>query len=486
MRKIAAALSVLLLALVIVLAVRTMRFVPLRGEVRTDITLPPENDSLLAAHLAGAIRFPTISKQDSGPELVPMRGLHAYLAQTYPRTHAALAHEVVAPASLLFKWTGSDSTLEPIVMMSHLDVVPVESGSEGAWTHPPFSGDIAEGFVWGRGTLDDKVGVLSALEAVESLVASGYRPRRTVYLAFGDDEEVEGKGAGAIVALLKSRGVHPLVAIDEGSAIVRGIIPNVARPVGLIGIAEKGHMSVKLTVMAAGGHSSMPPARTAVGVLAQAIDRLEKNPLPAKLDGAAEGMLGQVGREMPLGARVTMANLWLTRPLVIRMMSGAAATNASLRTTTAPTMIQGSSKENVLPIRAQAIVNFRIIPGETPESVLEHVRKVVDDTTVAIALAEPATPPSPVSSTTSAAYRALARDIMALEPDAIVAPSLVVGATDSRQYAGYARDVYRFLPMQIGPTDLERVHGTNERIGIHDYARGVAFTTLLIRDLSAQ
>jgi carboxypeptidase PM20D1 len=149
-------------------------------------------------------------------------------------------------------------------------------------------------------------------------------------------------------------------------------------------------------------------------------------------------------------------------------------------------MIQGSPKENVLPIRAQAIVNFRIIPGETPESVIEHVRKVVDDTSVAITLAEPATPPSPVSSTTSTAYRTLARDIRVLEPNAIVAPSLVVGATDSRQYGGYARDVYRFLPMQIGPTDLERVHGTNERIGIHDYARGVAFMTLLISDLSSQ
>jgi carboxypeptidase PM20D1 len=189
---------------------------------------------------------------------------------------------------------------------------------------------------------------------------------------------------------------------------------------------------------------------------------------------------------MPLSSRVVMANLWLTRPLVIRSMSRSAATNASLRTTTAPTMIQGSPKENVLPIRAQAIVNFRIIPGETPESVVEHVRKVVDDTAVAITLAEPATPPSPVSSTTSAAYRTLARDIRVLEPNAIVAPSLVVGATDSRQYGGYARDVYRFLPMQIGPMDLERVHGTNERIGIHDYARGVAFMTLLISDLSSQ
>ena len=424
--------------------------------------------------------------QDSGPALVPMRALHAYLAQSYPRTYDALTHEVVAPANLLFEWAGTDSTLEPIVMMAHMDVVPVEAGSESGWTHPPFSGDIADGFVWGRGSLDDKVGVLATLEAIEQLVAVGYHPRRTVYLAFGDDEEVDGHGAAAIVALLKSRGVHPLVAIDEGSAIVRGVIPNISRPVGLIGIAEKGHMSVRLTVQAAGGHSSMPPARTAVGVLAQAIDRLEKHPLPARLDGAVAGMLTELGREMPLSSRIAMANLWLTRPLVIRMLSRSPATNATLRTTTAPTMVQGSPKENVLPIRAQAIVNFRIIPGETPETVLEHVREVIDDTSVAIALAEPPTAPSSISSTTSMTYKTLANAIELLEPEAIVAPSLVIGATDSRQYAGYARDVYRFLPVQIGPEDLDRIHGTNERIGVHDYARGVAFTRELIQSLSSQ
>jgi len=486
MSKIVAALAVLLLALAIVVAVRTARLAPVARDARQQVALPLQNDSLLAQHLAGAIRFPTISMQDSGPALAPMRAFHAYLAQTFPRTYATLEHEIVPPANLLFRWAGTDSTLEPIVMMSHMDVVPVEAGTESGWTHPPFSGDIADGFVWGRGSLDDKVGVLGALEAVEQLVARGHRPRRTVYLAFGDDEEVEGHGAAAIVALLKSRGVHPLVAIDEGSAIVRGVIPNITRPVGLIGIAEKGHMSVRLAVQGAGGHSSMPPARTAVGVLARAIDRLETHPLPARLDEAVAGMLTELGREMPLSSRMAMANLWLTRPLVIRMLARAPATDATLRTTTAPTMIQGSPKENVLPIRAQAIVNFRIIPGETPETVLEHVRRVVDDTTVSIALAEPPSPPSPVSSTTSAAYRTLARDIAALEPDAIVAPSLVLGATDARQYAGYARDVYRFLPMRIGPADLDRVHGTNERIGVHDYARGVAFTTLLISHLSSQ
>ena len=218
MKKFAAALAVLVLALAIVVTVRTIRFVPYPETATAHDTLPQVNDSLVAAHLAGAVRIATVSYQDSTPPLAPLHALQAYLSQTFPRTHAALPHEIVGDASLLFRWAGSDSSLEPVVMMAHQDVVPVEEGTERAWTPAPLSGDIADGFIWGRGTLDDKVGVMSTLEAVESLVAQGVRPRRTVYLAFGDDEEVAGHGAADIVALLRSRGVHPLVAIDEGDA----------------------------------------------------------------------------------------------------------------------------------------------------------------------------------------------------------------------------------------------------------------------------
>ena len=485
MKKFALFLAVLLLALVIVMAVRTIQFVPSPSDTAAAAPLPPVNDSMLAQHLAGAIRIPTVSYQDSAPRRAALTALHAYLASTFPRAHAALAHEVVGDASLLFKWVGTDTTLEPIVMMAHLDVVPVEPGSERDWTHPPFSGDIADGFIWGRGSLDDKIGVLSELEAVESLIAQGFRPRRTVYLAFGDDEEVLGRGATDIVAVLRARGVHPVVAIDEGSAIVRGVIPGTSRPVGLIGIAEKGFASVELTARGTGGHSSMPPDQTAVGVLAHAIDRLETHPMPASLNSTA-AMFERVGPSMDLPYRVVMANLWLTRPLLLHILARSPTTNAAIRTTTAPTVIQGSPKDNVLPIRARAIVNFRIIPGETPESVFRHVLNTIDDPRVAITFSGVPNPPSPVSSTSSASYLTLARTIRSLEPDAIVGPSLVIGATDSRHYAGFARDVYRFLPVQLGEADLARIHGTNERVGVHDYARSVAFMTRLIHDLSAQ
>lgn len=485
MKKFAGFLGSMLVVLVIVVTVRTIRVAPSVGDTAAVPPLPSVNDSAVADHLAGAIRIPTVSYQDSAPRRAALASLHAYLARIFPRTHAALAHEVVGDANLLFKWTGTDTTLESIVMMGHLDIVPVEPGSERDWTHPPFSGDIADGFIWGRGALDDKIAVLSELEAVESLISAGVRPRRTVYLAFGDDEEVLGHGATAIVSVLRSRGVHPLVAIDEGSAIVRGVIPGTSRPVALIGIAEKGYASVELTVQGTGGHSAMPPPQTAVGVIAHAIDRLEAHPMSARLNDATAAMFERVGPAMDLPYRIVTANLWLTRPILLQVLSRSPTTNAAIRTTTAPTVIQGSPKDNVLPIRARAIVNFRIIPGETPESVLRHVRNTVDDPRVAVAFAGTPSPPSPVSSTTSASYHTLARTIRALEPDAIVAPSLVIAGTDSRHYAGFARDVYRFLPVQLVAADLARIHGSNERVGVHDYARCVAFMTKLIRDLSA-
>ena len=486
MKKIAIFLGVVLLVLAIVVTLRTIRFVPSRSDTAAVAMLPAKNDSLLAEHLAGAIRIRTVSYQDSTPRQAALAELRAYLARIFPRTHAALRGEVVGDGSLLFTWTGTDTTLEPIVMMAHLDVVPVEPGSERLWTHPPFSGDIADGFIWGRGALDDKAGVLSLLEAVEELVGEGVRPRRTVFLAFGADEEIAGHGATDIIAVLRSRGVHPLVAIDEGSAVVRGVLPGTSRPVGLIGVSEKGFASVELTVEGTGGHSSMPPRQTAVGVIAHAVDRLEMRPMRARLNDPTAAMFDLVGRDLTLPYRIVMQNLWLTRPLLLHMLSRSPTTNAAIRTTTAPTVIQGSPKDNVLPLRARAIVNFRIIPGETPEDVLHHVRTTVDDRRVVTAWNGTPSPPSPISSTSSASYLILARTIRALQPDAIVAPSLVIGATDSRHYAGYARDVYRFLPLPLGPDDLERIHGKNERVGVHDYARAVAFMTKLIRDLSVQ
>jgi carboxypeptidase PM20D1 len=383
---------------------------------------------------------------------------------------------------VLYTWTGSDPGARPILLMAHLDVVPVEPGTEAEWSHPPFEGRVADGFVWGRGALDNKFGVMAILEAAELLLGEGHRPRRTVHLAFGHDEEVGGDlGARAIAALLAERGVELEFVLDEGGSITEGIVPGLEAPVALVGIAEKGYVSLELSTRAPGGHSSMPPRETAVGVVSRAVHRLESNPFPARLQGATREMFAFLGPEMPFAQRMAFANLWLFRPLVERQLAATPSTDAALRTTTAATMFQGSVKDNVLPIHARAVVNFRILPGETVESVRERVRRVIDDPRIEIGVLDDfGSDPSPVSSTDAPGFQQLARTIREVFPAAVVAPYLVVGATDSRHYGGLTGSVYRFMPATITARELAGMHGTDERVAVRSYLDGVRFYRQLI------
>ena len=441
-------------------------------------------DTLAAARrLAGALRIPTVSHSDTaasrGPEWAEM---HAHLRRSFPRVHAALRREAVGN-SLLFTWAGTDPALAPVVLMGHLDVVPVEPGTEGAWTRPPFGGEVAEGFVWGRGALDDKLGVLGALEAAEGLLAEGFRPRRTVLLAFGADEEVGGReGAARIAALLRARGVRPEWVLDEGGAVTRGMMPGVEAPVAMVGVAEKGFVSVELVARGEGGHSSMPPRQTAVGVLARAVSRLEAEPLPGGIRGATAMLFDHAGPEMPFGMRLVFANRWLFGPLLERRLAASPATDAALRTTTAATVFQAGTKDNVLPARARAVVNFRILPGDSVAGVLAHVRRTVDDARVRARVVGFASEPSPVSGTETAGFRAVQRSIRQVFPDAVVAPYLVVGATDARHFHGLSPHVYRFLPVRVTSGDLARMHGTDERVSVAGYADAVRFYAQLLRN----
>ncbi|MEM7679016.1 MAG: M20/M25/M40 family metallo-hydrolase, partial [Myxococcota bacterium] len=337
-----------------------------------------------AAHLAGALRFETVTRSTK-PRLNPeaFEGLHEYLRETFPLAHTRLSTETVAQHSLLFKWEGQDPSAKPILMLAHQDVVPVEPEALDAWTHPPFSGTIADGFIWGRGALDDKQGVVGILHAVEILLESGFQPRRTVYLAFDHDEEIGGSGAQATVALLKKRGVQLAFVVDEGGVLTQGVVPDVSDWVALIGVAEKGYVSLKLTTRGTGGHSSMPPPQTAVGVLAKAVAKLEAQPFPARTE-ASQLFFERVGPKMPFGPRMVFANMWLFEPLVVNLLSKKGSTNATLRTTTAATIFRGGVKDNLLPKRAEAVVNFRIIPGETPETVKSRVESVIDDDRVIV------------------------------------------------------------------------------------------------------
>ncbi|MEL6547422.1 MAG: M20/M25/M40 family metallo-hydrolase, partial [Myxococcota bacterium] len=371
----------------------------------------------------------------------------------------------------------------PAVLMAHQDVVPVEEGTESLWTHPAFSGAIADGAVWGRGTLDDKNCVLGILEAAESALEAGLTPKRTVYLAFGHDEEIGGKGATAIAERLAGQGVRPGFVLDEGLAVVNGLVPGVSAPVAMVGIAEKGYATLRLSADGVGGHSSMPPENTAVGILARAIARLEADPFPARIVGPAREFLEFVGPEASFGYRTAFTNLWLFEPVLARVFAGSPSTAALIRTTTAATMFSGSPKDNVLPQRASAAINFRILTGETTETVKSRVREVIDDPRVELAFDTFASDPSPVSDVTGGGFLLLQATLQEVYPGAIVAPSLVLAATDSRHFSAISDQVFRFSPFNYHEAVGDQIHGTDEHIPIDDYLSGIRFYRRLIEHL---
>jgi carboxypeptidase PM20D1 len=478
------------LGLVVVVVARAGRFSS-RQVSPPPAELLPIDSSGAIERLARAIRVPTLSTGDSlsgdslsgdslsgdSPSLV---ALHDLLRVAYPRVHRVLAREAVN-GSLLYIWRGTDAARPAVLLAGHLDVVPADSAR---WSHPPFSGAVADGYIWGRGALDDKVGVLGILEAVEALLGRDFQPARTIYLAFGADEEVGGRrGAAAMAARLREKGVRLEAVIDEGGAILEGIVPGVSAPVATVGVAEKGSVSLALVAEATGGHSSMPPSATAIGLLSRAITRLEADQFPASLR-ASRGLFEAVGPEMAWPYRVLFANLWLFEPLLVRKLIAVPSTAAAVRTTIAPTIIQGGSKDNVLPGTARAVVNLRILPGETVRSTIDRVRRAVDDPRVTVSVIGEGDDPSPVSRADTAPFLALAAAIRQIHPDVVVAPYLVLGATDARHYAPLTANVYRFLPVHLSSGDLKRVHGVDERIALGDYVNAVRVYAQVIRGLA--
>ena len=446
------------------------------------------DDNVLATHLSEAVRFRTVSHEDPAEsdagQLVALRD---WLERSYRSTHQALKRETINNYSLLYTWQGQDPSLEPVILLAHMDVVPVEPGSERYWTQPPFDGVVSNGYVWGRGALDMKAILVGIMEAVEHEVVRGHQPNRTIMLGFGHDEEAGGQnGAANIVKLLKERGVHAQWVLDEGSAIVRGVFPGLQSPVALIGVAEKGYLTIELIARGNGGHTSMPPYDTAVTRLARAITRLQENPFSGGIEGTASEMFATLGPSLPFYARAALANQWLFAPFLDRLLSGSPPLNAILRTTIAPTMLAGSPKDNVLPSEARAAVNLRIHPRDTVEGVLKHVRSLFSgDLDIRVEFAPGSgfgNNPSGISTTNSGGYVLIERTAREIFPDAIVSPYLVIAATDSRHYSEIAKGLYRFGPFVLNADDLDRPHGIDERVSVEGFANLVRFYIRLMEN----
>ena len=459
--------------------------------VQAPATSAYELDHEVAAErLGAAIRHQTISRGGGSAgggapvEAQAFHDLHDFLVTTFPAAHQQLDREAVNEFSLLYRWQGTDQKLTPRLVMGHMDVVPVEHGSEAEWRYLPFSGLIAEGFIWGRGAIDDKVTVMGLLEAVEYLVSAGFTPQRTMYFAFGHDEEIGGRnGAAAIASLLAERGAKLDFVVDEGGSIRTGLFEQVSRPVARVGVAEKGFLSLELVAHGVGGHSSRPSRNNSVGMLARAIDKLERNIFPSRLQDPIPQLLTALAPQLPWTERMMLGNLWLFGPVVENYLSNNPATDAMIRTTTAPTMLNAGFKENVLPRDARAVVNFRLLPGDRIEDVIAQVTTIIDNPDVTVArYGKSGGNPSALSSVTGQGYQTLAKSIGQIFPEAVIVPNLVLGATDSKHFAGLTDNIYRFLPIVLGPSDTGRAHGLNERLAVADYGRAIRFYISLLEN----
>ncbi|MBI2378499.1 MAG: M20/M25/M40 family metallo-hydrolase [Deltaproteobacteria bacterium] len=461
-----------------------------RSERHVEPITPPaafEVSAQATARLGDAIRIPTVW-QGASTSSSAFEQLHRHLEASFPRVHRELSVDTLEGFSLLYTWKGRDPKLKPLLLMAHQDVVPVSPGTEGDWTHPPFSGAVEDGFVYGRGTLDIKAALMAELEAVEALLARGFSPERTVMLSFGHDEETGGLGAAAVARELEKRGVRLHLVLDEGSSIVEGLVPGVSEAIAVIGIAEKGYVSLELSAKGDGGHSSMPPPHTAIGVLAAAVARLEDNPFPSNRKYAG-AFFAELAPAMPFTMRLVFRNLWLFGPVVEPVLARTRPMNAAIRTTTAVTMFAAGVKDNVLPQDAHAVANFRIIPGETIASTIARVRSIIDDPRIDVRQVvggSIANEPSPISDVSSETYRRLRTTIRQVAGDGglVVAPYLVLGATDARHFARISDSTFRFVMNLARPDDLPRIHGTNERIAVASYERMIRFYAQLIRNVA--
>ena len=472
MKKVFRFLGLALLVLIAIVLIKTFTLSSKQVPAGSIESVTVAND--VFENLSEAVTYKTISfSEDTPPDSTAFYGFHRFLERAFPLIHSKLTLEKINDYSLLYTWQGSDASLKPMILMSHMDVVPVDQPTMGDWEAGPFEGKITQTDIIGRGTMDDKGTLMAVMEAVEKMLEENFSPKRTIYLAFGHDEEVGGpRGAKQIADHLKKQGVQAAITIDEGGFLAEDLVPGIDSPVAMINLAEKGFASFRLIVETNGGHSSAPPEENTIGILAQAIVDLEDNQRPYKLVNPVDYQLEYMGPEMPFMQRMAFANPWLFKKPILEALNA--------HTTTAPTIIGGGVKNNVIPTVAEATINFRILPGETIESVKAHIVNTVSDK-VRVEEVGFLTNPSPVSSVESENFKILEQTIRDIYPNSIVVPGLVGGGTDARYFYDISDDVYRFYPIKLAPDSMSRFHGIDEKISKENYMEIITFSYHLIK-----
>ncbi|XP_069798240.1 N-fatty-acyl-amino acid synthase/hydrolase PM20D1-like [Narcine bancroftii] len=482
------------LAFLAALLIRTYTFEPAagrqpptRGAALAANFTPADRKQMLGA-LQGAVRIPTVSRSPTDFNVSALQQFGRYLPKVFPTVFSSsfVHHEIIANYSHLFTIFGSNSTLAPYILTAHLDVVPA---IKEEWEVPPFSAEVRDGYLYGRGTLDDKLSAMGILQGLELLLKRGYKPRRSFYIGFGHDEEIGGNnGARNIASVLKSRGVEIAFLLDEGSSIFDGIIPGLGKQVAMIATSEKSSATIGLSVTALSGHASIPPKETSIGILAAAVSKLERNPMPRMFgQGPERGLFEHLTPQLPFPMNVVMANLWLFAPLVSRMMEKKPSTNSLVRTTTAVTEFHAGIKSNVIASSAKATVNFRLHPAHKLEELLQQIRQIISDERVKIKVLK-SSPPIPMSSYEDDAfgYQVIKETIGNIFPEVIVTPGLCTASTDTRHYQNLTSELYRFVPMILKEEDIFRLHGVNERISVRNYEDVVRFYFRFIQNSDCQ
>ncbi len=436
--------------------------------------------SVVIENFRDMIRKKTVSFEDmSLADEAEFAAFRALIPERFPHLAAAADYREIGGNGMLFHIKGQ-SDAKPSVLMAHYDVVPADQ--EG-WTHDPFGAEISDGRIWGRGTLDTKGTLFSIVTSVDQALSEGWIPKNDLYLSFGGEEETHGETCGLIVETLRNENIRPAFVLDEGGAVIPEGVPGLKKKIAMVGIAEKGTANYMLTVRAKGGHAATPPKHTAVGQLARAAVRIENNPFPARLSDPVRKMFKELAHEVPPAERFAFSNIGLFEPGVKLLAPHLGPTfNAMVRSTAAVVIFEGRSAFNVLPDKAAMGVNVRILPGETKETALAHLKKIVADPEVDVLLIE-GTDPTPVSDIDCPEWQLLREACSATWPDAAFGPYMLNGGTDSRFYSKISDHVYKFTPMEMTAKERGTVHGADESIAIENLLKCVRFYGRLIRML---
>ncbi|TWP28954.1 M20/M25/M40 family metallo-hydrolase [Apibacter muscae] len=503
--KIFLGIAILALVLFLILIIKTYTYpfkkiVESQEKIKTSGNISIMDESL--QRLAGGIRIPTISTTEyEETNFKPFDEFKQYLRDSYPRVYNSLETTTINNYGLVFHWKGKNSTKKPILFLSHYDVVPVTGynldtiknspvifqpkdqpiapiqENKNSWDYSPFSGAVVNGRIYGRGTLDMKGMLFSILEAADQLLKEGFEPEQDLWFAFGHDEEVSGKqGAVNIAQFFKSKNIEFEAVYDEGGFIIapHSILESIGKPMALVGVGEKGFLTLNIEVEGIGGHSSMPPEKSSLVYAAEIIELLNSTQMDAEIIEPINNFLKNVGGEMGFTSRMAIANQWLLQPVLIKSLSKTPASNALVRTTTAITMAKGSDAPNVLSTTAEITVNFRILPGNTVKQVMDHVENLCKGYKVHIKTIS-SREPSKISSSQTDGFKKIESAVNKIYPGAIISPYITIGGTDAYKYQIVSNNIYRFMPIMVNQFEQRTIHNENEHISIDNYSKMIAY-----------